>query len=263
MVYKNESNVWEGMTVMMTPQEVQDKRFEKAVFGGYDMAGVDEFLEQLTTDYAALYKENAVLKGKLKALMDTVEEYRSVDGAMRRTLFSAQKMADELTKEAQAKADEVIRSANADAAEAIRKYRAENEMELMRQETLKEQTEHFIIRLGEAYAKQMESIRAMQNQVFPAQSATQSELVSQTAKVISTNVQADMSKEQEQTEPPIEANISENQAPREMADMPIKEATQKPAQSETDEEAAATPPRFEFPDLQSQFGQQYSGHGSK
>ncbi|MDR3207713.1 MAG: DivIVA domain-containing protein, partial [Oscillospiraceae bacterium] len=61
---------------MLTPQEVQDKKFEKAVFGGYDMGGVDDFLEQLTEDYAALFKENAVLKSKLKVLVDTVEEYR-------------------------------------------------------------------------------------------------------------------------------------------------------------------------------------------
>ena len=29
---------------MMTPQDIMDKTFEKAVFGGYDMAAVDDFL---------------------------------------------------------------------------------------------------------------------------------------------------------------------------------------------------------------------------
>ena len=39
---------------MFTPQEIQEKTFVKAVFGGYDMQTVDEFLEPLTEDYITL-----------------------------------------------------------------------------------------------------------------------------------------------------------------------------------------------------------------
>ena len=68
---------------MLTPQEVSSKTFPKAVMGGYAMASVDEFLDALTEDYTNLYKENAALKGKVKALMEKMEEYRQVDDAMR------------------------------------------------------------------------------------------------------------------------------------------------------------------------------------
>ena len=51
---------------MLTPQEVSGRAFSKAAFGGYNMAMVDEFLDELTDDYTALYKENAALKAKLK-----------------------------------------------------------------------------------------------------------------------------------------------------------------------------------------------------
>ena len=44
---------------MLTPQEVSNHAFAKAVMGGYNMAMVDEFLDELTDDYTALYKENA------------------------------------------------------------------------------------------------------------------------------------------------------------------------------------------------------------
>ena len=47
---------------MFTPQEIQEQTFSKAVFGGYDMQQVDEFLEPLTEDYITLYKENSVLR---------------------------------------------------------------------------------------------------------------------------------------------------------------------------------------------------------
>ena len=53
---------------MFTPQEVSEKTFPKSASfsSGYNMASVDEFLDALTEDYTALYKENAALKTKLK-----------------------------------------------------------------------------------------------------------------------------------------------------------------------------------------------------
>ena len=88
---------------MFTPQEIQEKTFVKAVFGGYDMATVDEFLEPLTEDYITLYKENAVLKSKMKVLVEKLEEYRSQEQTMRKALLSAQQTADAIVAEAEKK----------------------------------------------------------------------------------------------------------------------------------------------------------------
>ena len=59
---------------MFTPQEVSEKVFPKSSFGagGYAMGAVDEFLDALTEDYTALYKENVTLKAKLKILAEKV-----------------------------------------------------------------------------------------------------------------------------------------------------------------------------------------------
>ena len=70
---------------MFTPQEIQEQTFSKAVFGGYDMQQVDDFLEPLTEDYIALYKENSVLKSKMKILVEKLEEYRGQEAAMKKT----------------------------------------------------------------------------------------------------------------------------------------------------------------------------------
>ena len=102
---------------MLTPQEVSEHAFAKASFGGYNMAMVDEFLDQLTEDYTSLYKENAVLKSKMKVLVDKVEEYRSTEEAMRKALMTAQRMADEMVAEAEAKKVELLKSVEADAQE--------------------------------------------------------------------------------------------------------------------------------------------------
>jgi len=97
---------------MLTPQEITEKVFVKAVFGGYDMTGVDDFLEAVSADYTSLYKENAILKGKLKVLVEKVEEYRSTEDAMRMALLTAQRMGEEITVEANKAKEETLRSAD-------------------------------------------------------------------------------------------------------------------------------------------------------
>ena len=104
---------------MLTPQEISDKVFVKAVFGGYDMTGVDSFLESISADYAALYKENAILKGKLKVLVEKVEEYRSTEDAMRMALLTAQRMGEDMLSKANQKSEETIKNAEDEAASKL------------------------------------------------------------------------------------------------------------------------------------------------
>ena len=94
---------------MLTPQDINEKGFDKAVFNGYDMGDVDDFLETVANDYNALFKENAILKGKLKVLVEKVEEYRSTEDAMRMALLTAQRMGEEITSEASKSREEMLR----------------------------------------------------------------------------------------------------------------------------------------------------------
>ncbi len=96
---------------MFTPQEIQEKTFVKAVFGGYDMQTVDEFLEPLAEDYITLYKENAVLKSKMKVLVEKLEEYRSQEQSMRKAILSAQRTADAMVAEAERKSASIVNEA--------------------------------------------------------------------------------------------------------------------------------------------------------
>ena len=110
---------------MLTPQEVSTHAFTKAAWGGYNMAMVDEILDELTDDYTALYKENAALKAKMKVLVEKVEDYRATEDSMRATLLTAQKMADSIVREAEAKRDEIMAQAEAQAQEKIACLRRE------------------------------------------------------------------------------------------------------------------------------------------
>ena len=76
---------------MFTPQQIEEVSFKKATFGGYDMQAVDEFLEPLTQDYITLYKENALLKSKMRVLVGKLEEYRENEASMKDAMANAQR----------------------------------------------------------------------------------------------------------------------------------------------------------------------------
>ena len=102
---------------MLTPQQIEQISFNRATFGGYDMQAVDEFLEPLTEDYITLYKENALLKSKMRVLVGKLEEYRKNEASMKDAIVNAQKTCDMMVKEAEAKCAQMLSDANATAAE--------------------------------------------------------------------------------------------------------------------------------------------------
>ena len=103
---------------MFTPQQIDQVSFGRSTFGGYDMQQVDEFLEPLTEDYVTLYKENALLKSKMRVLVGKLEEYRKNEASMKDAVINAQKTCDKMVAEAQAKCAQMLSSASATAAAA-------------------------------------------------------------------------------------------------------------------------------------------------
>ena len=105
---------------MLTPQQIDEISFNKAKFGGYDMASVDAFLEPLTEDYVTLYKENALLKSKMRTLVEKLEECRKNESSTRDALENAKKTCDKMIREAQEKCAKMLSDAQAAAAESAK-----------------------------------------------------------------------------------------------------------------------------------------------
>ena len=100
---------------MFTPQQIDQISFGRATFGGYDMQQVDDFLEPLTQDYVTLYKENALLKSKMRVLVGKLEEYRKNEASMKEAVAAAQQKCDQMVLEAQQKCESMLRDANSSA----------------------------------------------------------------------------------------------------------------------------------------------------
>ena len=102
---------------MFTPQQLDEITFARARFNGYDIDSVDEVLVPLIEDYTTLYKENALLKSKMRVLVEKLEEYRNGEASMRDAMAGAQKSADQMIRETEAKCAQMLSDANLAAAE--------------------------------------------------------------------------------------------------------------------------------------------------
>jgi len=144
---------------MITPQEAESRVFSKASFGGgYNMGQVDAFLDEVIGDYAALYKENAALKSKMKVLAEKLEEYRATEDAMRRTLLAAQKMADSMLKEAELHKTDAISKADSEVKGRVEEIRRELSNEEMRLVAARNSTTAYVNKLKSLYTHELEYI---------------------------------------------------------------------------------------------------------
>ena len=100
---------------MITPQQIDQVSFSKASFGGYNMQQVDEFLEPLTEDYVTLYKENALLKSKMRVLASKLEEYHKSGVEAKNASGEAKAAADKMLLDTKAKCDRMLKEATAKA----------------------------------------------------------------------------------------------------------------------------------------------------
>lgn len=104
---------------MFTPQQIDQISFTQAR-KGYNMEEVDAFLEPLTEDYVTLYKENGLLKSKMRVLVGKLEEYRKSEAGMKDAMVNAQRTCDRMVREAEEKCARMMKEANANATAAAK-----------------------------------------------------------------------------------------------------------------------------------------------
>ena len=148
---------------MLTPQDLQEVSFEKAKIGGYVMKSVDDFLEPLMDDYLTLYKENAVLKSKMRLLVERLEEYRAGEATMKAALQEAQKTCDEMIAQAEKKSAELVRQAESTAQNKSRDLDSAVEAEQERLGKARSATAEYIAAVEAQIQKQQRTLAALKS----------------------------------------------------------------------------------------------------
>ena len=96
---------------MITPLDIENKKFGKQMMNGYNVDEVDDFLDEITADYEKLYKENTELKRNTDLLTADMGKYKSIESTLQNTLIMAQTAADEVKNSAKQQADQIIKDA--------------------------------------------------------------------------------------------------------------------------------------------------------
>lgn len=173
---------------MITAQDIREKGFEKSRLGGYDMAAVDEFLEEIADDITASQKENAVLKSKMKVLVDKIEEYRANEEALNMAVLSAQKLAVQIEAEARQRAATMIADAERQVKETVGGISELADVEEKRLEAAKAATAKFLENMRTVIGKQVENIEAIAGGFAPAEKAESETSVDDTVRSIESKV---------------------------------------------------------------------------
>ena len=103
---------------MITPLDIENKRFSKKKLNGYDPDEVDDFLDELTRDYEVLYKKSKESDKEIEDLKEKLDHYVQIESTLQNTLIMAQSAAKEVKDAAQKQADQMISEALAKSTEA-------------------------------------------------------------------------------------------------------------------------------------------------
>lgn len=135
---------------MITPLDIENKKFAKQMMNGYNVDEVDDFLDELTLEYGKLYKENAELKEKREELDSDVGKYKNIENTLQNTLIMAQKTADEITAVAKQQAEQIVKDAEFSAKNSVEEL---NTQIMLKQKELEELKKQF-----DVYKAKMESL---------------------------------------------------------------------------------------------------------
>ena len=135
---------------MITPLDIENKKFAKQMMNGYNVDEVDDFLDELTLDYGKLYKENAELKAQREELDSNVGKYKNIENTIQNTLIMAQKTADEVQEVAKKQAEQIIKDAEFQAKNSVEEL---NTQILLKQKELEDIKKQF-----DVYKAKMESL---------------------------------------------------------------------------------------------------------
>ena len=152
---------------MLTPQDLQEVSFEKAKIGGYVMKSVDDFLEPLIDDYVTIYKENAVLKSKMRLLVERLEEYRASEADMRAAAEQAQTEAAQIIEEARRKSEEIMAQARAEAESRSQNVDSAVATEAERLRAAKAATAEFVTAVEAQIARQQQALEVLKGLDLP------------------------------------------------------------------------------------------------
>lgn len=144
---------------MITPLDIENKKFSKRALNGYSTEEVDDFLDELTIDYEKLYKETSESKKTIESLNSELTKYRQMETTLQSTLVMAQNAAEEIKTSAKQQADEMLNQAQTSAEEQIAGIEANIREKKRELEELQEQIDTYKAKMESLLVSQLDLLR--------------------------------------------------------------------------------------------------------
>ena len=162
----------------MNAKDILARRFEKATFNGYKTEEVDEFLREISSEYAQLQKEKNELERKLEVLADKIREYRDDEDALKDALLMAQKQGNQIISDSKVAAEKLQKETDESIAKQLAETKAKAEKMIKdaddyAKRTTKEAGERADKMIKDARAKAEEIHELMQRQTEIQQTVLQ------------------------------------------------------------------------------------------
>lgn len=149
---------------MITPLDIENKKFAKQMVNGYSVNEVDDFLDELTVSYEKLYKENAELKANAEELHNDVGQYKSIESTLQSTLVMAQKTADEIQAVAKKQAEQLIKDAESKAKQSVDELNLQITVKQKELDDIKRQFDVYKAKMESLLISQLELIKDINNE---------------------------------------------------------------------------------------------------
>ena len=118
-----------NMTVM--PLDVRQAKFPTAM-RGYDREEVTSFLEQAAEGFEMALRDNDRLRQEIARLEGALSQFRDLEGSLKNTLMSAQRLADDMKENAAQESTRIVREAEGRAEMSLREAESRAEMILQK-----------------------------------------------------------------------------------------------------------------------------------
>jgi len=112
--------------ISITPLEMRQARFT-AAFRGYDKADVTSFLQEAADGFDQAMRENERLRMEIVRLEASLDQFRQLEGSLKTTLLTAQKVADDMRENAHQESQRIVREAEGRADLMVQKAQAKTE----------------------------------------------------------------------------------------------------------------------------------------
>ena len=144
---------------MITPLDIENKRFAKQMVNGYSVEEVDDFLDELTIDYSKNYKEVTELRARVEELNNSLEQYKNIESTLQNTLVMAQTTAEEVKNVAKQKADQIVDEAKANAQKKVDELNNEIVIKQKEHDDVKKQFDIYKAKMESLLISQLELIK--------------------------------------------------------------------------------------------------------